>query len=74
MGEGGDVCVWWGKRKKKGRGTCVVWKKKKKGNKKEKEMGSGIYVYGWKKGGVEKKEEKNFEREKTKLVLLASRF
>jgi hypothetical protein len=32
-------------------------------------MGSGVYVYGGKKGGVEKKEEKKFEREKTKLVL-----
>jgi hypothetical protein len=33
-------------------------------------MGSGVYVYGGKKGRVEKKEEKkNFEREKTKLVL-----
>ena len=28
-------------------------------------MGSGVYMYGGKKGGVEKKEE----REKTKLVL-----
>jgi hypothetical protein len=26
-------------------------------------------VYGGKKGGVEKKEEKKFERKKTKLVL-----
>ena len=41
-----------------------------KENKKEKEMGSEVYVYGRKKGGVEKKEEKNFEREKTKLVLV----
>jgi hypothetical protein len=32
--------------------------KKKKGNKKEKEMGSGVYVYGGKKGRVEKKEGK----------------
>ena len=32
-------------------------------------MGSGVYVYGGKKRGVEKKEEKKFEREKTKLVL-----
>ena len=32
-------------------------------------MGSGIYVYGGKKGGMEKKEEKKIEREKTKLVL-----
>ena len=32
-------------------------------------MGSGVYVYGEKKWGMEKKEEKKFEREKTKLVL-----
>ena len=32
-------------------------------------MGSGVYVYGGKKGGVEKKEEKKFEKEKTKLDL-----
>ena len=33
-------------------------------------MGSGVYVYSGKKGGVKKKEEKKkFEREKTKLVL-----
>ena len=43
--------------------------KKKKEIKKKKEMGSGVYVYGGKKRGVEKKEEKKFEREKTKLVL-----
>ena len=32
-------------------------------------MGSEVYVYGGKKGRVEKKEEKKIEREKTKLVL-----
>ena len=33
-------------------------------------MGSGVYVYGGKKGGMEnKKEKKKIEREKTKLVL-----
>jgi hypothetical protein len=32
-------------------------------------VGSGVYVYGGKKWRVEKKEEKKFEREKTKLVL-----
>ena len=32
-------------------------------------MVSGVYVYGGKKGGVEKKEEKKFERKKTKLIL-----
>ena len=37
--------------------------------KKKKDMWSGVYVYGGKKGGMEKKEERKFEREKTKLVL-----
>ena len=32
-------------------------------------MGNEVYVYGGKKKGVEKKKEKKFEREKTKLVL-----
>ena len=40
---------------------------KKKEIKSKKEMRSGIYAYGGKKGGVEKK--KKIEREKTKLVL-----
>jgi hypothetical protein len=31
---------------------------KKKKIKRKKEMGSGVYVYGGKKGGVEKKNEK----------------
>ena len=39
------------------------------GGEKTKEMRSGVYVYGGKKWGVEKKEKKKFEREKTKLVL-----
>ena len=30
-------------------------------------MGSGVYVYGRKKGGVEKKEEKIFEKEKNSI-------
>ena len=37
--------------------------------KKKKEMRSGVYIYGVKKGRVEKKEEKKIEREKTKLIL-----
>ena len=61
--------MWWGRRKKKGRGVHRWWGKKTKEIKKKKEMGSGVYVYGGKKGRVEKKEEKNFEREKIKLVL-----
>jgi hypothetical protein len=65
----GDVCVWWGRRKKKGMRVYGWWGKKKREIKRKKEMESGVYVYGEKKGGVEKKEEKKFEREKTKLVL-----
>ena len=36
-------------------------------------MGSEVYVYDGKKG-VEKKEEKKFEREKTKLILFVCSF
>jgi hypothetical protein len=61
----GDVCVWWGRRKKKGMGVHGWW---------EKEMGSGVYVYGGKKWGVEKKEEKKIEKETTKLVLFVCSF
>ena len=57
MGEG-DVCVWWGRRKKKGRGYMRGGKKKNKEIKKKKEMGSGVYVYGGKKGRVEKERRK----------------
>ena len=59
----GDVCVWWGRIKKKGMRLHGWWEKKKK------ELGSGVYVYGGKKERVEKKEEKKFEKKKTKLVL-----
>ena len=58
--------------KRKAGGTWVVGKKKE--IKKKKEMGSGVCVYGGKKGRVEKKEEKKFEREKTKLVLFVCLF
>ena len=52
----GDVCVWWGRRKKKGR---VHGRKKKMEIKRKKELGSGVYVYDGKKWRVEKKEKKN---------------
>ena len=59
-----------GKEKKKKRRQEVTWVVgKKNGNKKEKRNGEWSLVYGEKKGRVEKKEKKNFEREKTKLVL-----
>jgi hypothetical protein len=37
----GDVCVWWRRRKKKGRGVHGWWGKKKE-IKMKKEMGSGV--------------------------------
>jgi hypothetical protein len=40
--------------------TCMVGKKEEW----KKEMGSGVYMYGGKKRGVEKKEEKNLKRKK----------
>ena len=67
MGEGECMCVVGENKKERKRGTWVVGKKKKKREIK-KELESGVYVYGGKKWGVEKKEKK-IEREKTKLVL-----
>ncbi len=64
MGEGGCMCVVGEKKKERQGGTWVVWKKKRK-----KEMGSGVYVYGGKKGVWKRKKKKKIEREKTKLVL-----
>jgi hypothetical protein len=49
MGEG-DVCVWWGKRKKKGRGY-MGGGEKKKGNKKEKRNGEWSLRVWWEKNG-----------------------
>jgi hypothetical protein len=37
-------------------------------------MGSGVYVYGGKKRGVEKKEEKKFERKKLNWFYLYVHF
>ena len=45
-----------------------------KENKKEKEMGSEVYVYGRKKGGVEKKEEKNLKGKKLNWFYLYDYF
>ena len=67
MGDEGCMCMV-GEKKKERQGVHGWWEKKKE-IKKKKEMGSGVCVYGGKKGRVEKKEEKKFEREKTKLVL-----
>ena len=57
----GDVCVWWGRRKRKGRGTWVVGKKNKE-IKKKKEMGSGVCVYSGKKGEWKRKKKKKLKR------------
>ena len=65
MGEGGCMCVVGEKKKER---------RKKKGNKKEKGNGEWGLCVQWEKGGVEKKEEKKFEREKTKLVLFVCSF
>ena len=56
----GDVCVWWGRRKKKGKGVHGWWEKKKKEIKRKKEMGSGIYVFGGRKKGEWKRKKKKF--------------
>ena len=64
------VCVWWGRRKKKGRGDkWVVGKKKKKWG-----VGSGAYEYGGKKVRVEKKEEKKLKRKKLNWFYLYVHF
>jgi hypothetical protein len=58
MGEGGCMCVV-GEKKKERQGVHGWWgKKKKEKKKKKKEMGSGVYVYGGKKGRVEKERRK----------------
>jgi hypothetical protein len=57
----GDVCVWWGRRKKKGMGVHGWWGEKKKEIKKKKEMGSGEWGLRGKKWVVEKKEEKKLK-------------
>jgi hypothetical protein len=67
MGEGGCMCVVGEKKKERQGGTWVGGGRKE--IKRKKEMGSRIYVYGGKKGRVEKKEKKKIERKKTKLVL-----
>ena len=64
------MCVCGGGEEKRNVRGYMGGGEKKKEIKRKKEMGSGVYVYGGKNGGVEKKEEKKNEREKTKLVLV----
>jgi hypothetical protein len=73
----GDVCLWWGRSKKKGRRIrgwwekkgkkkemwrCATWMVGKKGKKKEKGNWEG-------RGKVRKVRKEKMETEKTKLVL-----
>ena len=62
-----------GEEKRKARATWVV-RKKKREIKRKREMGSGVYVYGGKKGGVEKKEEKNLKWKKLNCFYLYVHF
>ena len=70
------MCVCGGREEKRKAGGYMGGgaKNQKKEIKRKKEMGSGVYVYSVKKGGVEKEEEKKFVREKTKLVLFVCSF
>ena len=61
----GDVCVWWGRRKRKGMGY-MGGGEKKKGKKK---WGVGFTCMVGKKGEWKRKKKKKLEREKIKLVL-----
>ena len=61
MGEGGCMCVVGEKKKERPRVHWWWEKKKKKEIKRKKVIGSAVYMYGRKKGGVEKKEEKNLK-------------
>ena len=65
----GDVCVWWGRRKKNGRGVHGWWGKKKGNKKGKKKWGVGFMCMAEKKGKWKRKKKKKFKREKTKLVL-----
>ena len=58
-----------GEEQRKARGSMGCGEKKKE-IKRKKEIGSGIFVYGEKKGGEWKRKKKKFESEKTKFVLL----
>ena len=56
------VCGGGEEKRKEGVGVNGWWGKKK-------EMGSGVYVYGGKKGREEKERKQKFEKEKTNLGL-----
>jgi hypothetical protein len=66
----GDVCVWWGRRKEKGRGYMDGGEKKKR-----KKNGEWVHVYGEKKNGEwKKKEEKKLKRKKLNWFYLYVHF
>jgi hypothetical protein len=60
--------------KKKERPGVHGWWVKKRAIKRKKEMGSRVYVYGGKKGGMEKKEEKNLKGKKRNWFYLYVHF
>ena len=68
MGEGGCMCVV-GEKKKERHGYMGGGE-----NKKKKRNGEWVYVYGRKKGGVEKKEEKNLKGKKLNWFYLYVHF
>ena len=65
-----DVCVWWGRTKKKGNGYMGGGGKKKRNG----EWGIRLYVHGVKKKGVVKKEEKNLKGKKLNWFYLYVHF
>ena len=68
MGEGGCMCVVGEKKKERQEGTWVGGCGEK-GNKKEKRNGEQNLRVWWEKRVSGKEKKKNFEKEKTKLVL-----
>ena len=67
----GDVCVWWGRRKKKGRGYMGGGKKNKKGKKK---WGVGFTCMVGKKGKWKRKKKKNLKGKKLNWFYLYVHF
>ena len=73
MGERGCMCVVGEKKKERQGGTWVV-RKRKNEIKREKEMGSGIYVYGGKKGGGKERRKKKLNGKKLNWFYLYVHF
>ena len=73
----GDVCVWWGRRKKKGRGLHGWWGKKKKEKKKKKEMEGGewgLRVWWQKRGSGKERRKKKLKEKKLNWFYLYVHF